>query len=266
MTTPSSTLAPLLDMTRTLGQPHMDYVIVGEGNTSCRIDADSFWIKASGQQMNGITENGFVAVKFAPILEMLNRPPSSPPLEPEAERALQEEAMRVAKIDANASGKPSIEVSFHAMLLDEFDVQYVGHTHATAVNRLMCSMRGREFAANRMFPDEVVICGPESVYVPYVDPGLPLAHAIQKAVRGYKLDWKETPKVVLLANHGLIALGKTPQEILSITAMTVKAANIFYGAYTVGEPVFMTREQVNKIHEREDEKYRHRMFVQNTSA
>jgi rhamnose utilization protein RhaD (predicted bifunctional aldolase and dehydrogenase) len=126
-------------------------------------------------------------------------------------------------------------------------------------------MRGREFAANRMFPDEVVLCGPESAYVPYVDPGLPLALAIQKAARGYMLDWEEAPKVILLANHGIIALGQTPQEVLNIMAMAVKAANIFYGAYTVGEPVFMTREQVLHIRGRKDEIYRRQMFVENAS-
>ncbi len=259
MTTASSTLAPLLDMTRTIGQPHMDYVIIGEGNTSCRIDDDSFWIKASGQQMNGITESGFVAVKFAPILEMLEQAVGE--LDLEAQKTI----MQAAKVDPSASGTPSVEVTFHAMLLHEFDVKYIGHTHATAVNCLMCSMRGREFAINRMFPDEVVLCGPESAYVPYVDPGLPLALAIRKAARGYKLVWNEAPKVILLANHGLIVLGQTPQEILNITAMVVKAANIFYGAYTVGEPVFMTREQVIHIRERTDEKYRREMFVNNTS-
>lgn len=259
MTTASSTLAPLLDMTRTLGQPHMDYVIIGEGNTSCLIDDNSFWIKASGQQMNSITENGFVAVNFAPILEMLEQPANTLDL------AEQKAIMQAAKVDPNAPGIPSVEVTFHAMLLHECGVKYIGHTHPTAINRLMCSVRGREFAANRMFPDEAVVCGPESAYVPYVDPGLPLAFAIRKAARGYMQDWDEAPKVILLANHGLIVLGQTPQEILNITAMAVKAANIFYGAYTVGEPVFMTREQVLHIVQRPDEIYRRNLFVANTS-
>jgi rhamnose utilization protein RhaD (predicted bifunctional aldolase and dehydrogenase) len=265
MTTASSTLLPLLEMTHIIGQPHMDYVIIGEGNTSCRIDDDSFWIKASGQQMNGITESGFVAVKFAPILEMLEQPIDM--MNSDEQHDLQEQAMQAAKVDPHASGKPSIEVSFHAMLLKECNVQYIAHTHATAVNRLMCSIRGREFAANRMFPDEVVLCGPESAYVPYVAPGLPLALAIQKSARGYMMDWqREAPKVILMANHGIITLGQTPQEVLNIMAMAVKAANIFYGAYTVGEPVFMSREQVEHIRGRKDEKYRHQMFVSNNAS
>src|SRR5438046_2290597 len=113
--TPSSTLTPLLEMTRTLGQPHMEYVIIGEGNTSCRIDTDTFWIKASGQQMNNITENGFVAVKFAPILDMFDHPAG--------DLAAQKVIMQAAKADSTVPGVPSVEVTFHAMLLHECNVK-----------------------------------------------------------------------------------------------------------------------------------------------
>ncbi|MFN8560729.1 MAG: hypothetical protein U0703_03650 [Anaerolineae bacterium] len=41
-------LEQLVDMTWLLGQPHLNYVIIGEGNTLFRVDADTFWIKASG--------------------------------------------------------------------------------------------------------------------------------------------------------------------------------------------------------------------------
>ncbi len=256
MTTPS-TLAPLLEMTRSLGQPHLEYVIIGEGNTSCRIDTDSFWIKASGQQMNNIGENGFVAVKFAPILDMLDQPAG--------DLAAQKVTMQAAKVDSSAPGVPSVEVTFHAMLLHECNVKYVGHTHAMAVNRLTCSPRLQDFATHRMFPDEAVLCGPESVLVPYVDPGLPLALAIRDGVRSYMKDWGEAPKVILMANHGVIVLGQTPQEILNITAMTVKAANIFFGAAALGGPIFMTREDVLHIVRRPDEIYRRSLFVEKES-
>lgn len=252
-----TTLAPLLEMTRTIGQPHIDYVIIGEGNTSCRIDADSFWIKASGQQMHNITESGFVAVRFEPILAMLDQPA--------ADLAAQKAIMQAAKVDTTTVVIPSVEVTFHAMLLHECQVAYIGHTHATAVNQIMCSSRAREFAANRLFPDDAVLCGPESVYVPYVDPGLPLALAIRDGVRKYMGEWGEAPKVILLANHGVIALGNTPQEILNITAMTVKAARIFQGACSMGKPVFLSRQDVLHIVRRPDEIYRRNLFVEKSS-
>jgi len=75
MANPSEALSTLVEMTRALGQPHLDYVIVGEGNTSLRIDEASFWIKASGQGMHGIDASGFVAVKFAPLLALMDSPP-----------------------------------------------------------------------------------------------------------------------------------------------------------------------------------------------
>lgn len=248
------TLTPLLDMTRIIGQPTMEYVIIGEGNTSCRIDADSFWIKASGQGMHNITPTGFVAVRFEPILAMLENSPG--------DLAAQKAIMQAAKVNAAAPGTPSVEVTFHAMLLHECGVQVIGHTHPVAVNRILCSSRAFQFATNRLFPDEAVLCGPESVFVPYADPGLPLSLAIRDQTRRYMDENGEAPKVILLANHGLIALGQTPTEVLNITAMTVKAAHIFAGACMVGEPVFMTREDILHIYKRPDEIYRRKQFVE----
>ncbi|QPC84242.1 class II aldolase/adducin family protein [Phototrophicus methaneseepsis] len=246
-------LDALLQMTRTLGEPHREYVIIGEGNTSCRIDADAFYIKASGQQMVNIGAEGFVAVQFAPVLALLDDPP-----------ATYSEAKRIsndARVDRSVSVVPSVEVSFHAMLLHECDAQIIGHTHPIAVNRLLCSNHAEAFAKNRTCPDEVVLCGPESVFVPYVDPGLPLAIIMRDKVRAYMAAYDEAPKVILLANHGMIAIGQTPTEVLNITAMCVKAAHILMGAYAVGEPVFLPREEILHIYKRPDEIYRRNQFV-----
>jgi rhamnose utilization protein RhaD (predicted bifunctional aldolase and dehydrogenase) len=246
-------IAPLVEMTRFLGQPTNDYVIIGEGNTSYRADNETFWIKASGQQMDGIGADGFICVRFAPILEMMERPPSS--------AEVIQQVMAEAKADPSILSKPSVEVTFHAALLADCDIRYIAHTHPTAINRIMCSTRGAEFACHRMFPDEVVLCGPESVFVSYADPGLPLALEIRREVRAYMDGYGEAPKVILLANHGLIALAQTPTEALNITAMAVKAAHIFAGACAVGEPVYMSEADIMHIYERPDEIYRRARFV-----
>lgn len=251
----TDTLQTLVKMTRTLGDPARDLVIIGEGNTSLRIDDATFWVKASGQQMARIDRDGFVAVRFAPMLAMLDDPPR--------DREALQAAMQAAMVDPALARRPSIETSFHAMLLAECGVNAVAHTHPVTVNRIMCSDRAAQFAHNRMFPDEVVICGPESVLVPYVDPGLPLAIAMRDHVRDTMQRQGEAPKVILLANHGLIALGTTPDEALSVTAMCVKAAEIFWGACAVGEPVFMTEADIKHIYRRPDEVYRRAGFVGN---
>ena len=247
-------LKELTAMTRVLGEPQRDYVILGEGNTSCRIDDTSFYVKASGQQLVSIEESGFVAVQFDPILDLLDHPPET--------QSEQKQIMESAMVDADSPLMPSIEVSFHAMLLVDCDVQFIGHTHPIAVNQLLCSEHAEAFAKQRIFPDEVVLCGPESVFVPYADPGLPLAILMRQRVREYIGIYQEAPKVILLANHGLITLGNSPNEVLNVTAMCVKAASILAGAYTVGRPVFMSREDVMHIYKRPDEIYRRKRLVQ----
>jgi len=167
--------------------------------------------------------------------------------------------MQAATVDT--TGRPSVEVTFHAALLHGCDVRCIGHTHPLAVNAVLCSDRAEQFANNRMFPDEAVLCGPRSVFVPYVDPGLPLALAIREKVRLYMQEFGEAPKVILLQNHGLIALGQTTTEVRNVTAMCVKAAGIFAGACALGEPVFMSPADIMHIYRRLDEIYRRKLFV-----
>ncbi len=247
-------LQELHKMTNLFGQPQRNYVIIGEGNTSCRRDANSFWVKASGQQMETIEESGFVAVNFAPIMDLFSNPPKT-----ESE---QKARIAAAKVDATVSLMPSIEVSFHAALLEDCGVEVIGHTHPIAVNRILCSNRAQVLAQKRIFPDEVVLCGPESVFVPYADPGFPLALAIREAVKAYMDKQGEAPKVILLQNHGLISLGQSTHEVINITSMVVKAAEILAGTYMVGEPVFMEESEIMHIYKRPDEIYRRKQFVE----
>jgi hypothetical protein len=50
--------------------------------------------------------------------------------------------------------------------------------------------------------------------------------------------------------------------VLNITAMAVKAAEIFVGVCAVGEPVFMSKQDIDHIYRRPDEIYRRSQFVQ----
>lgn len=248
-------LNALVNLSRALGDPTKDYVIIGEGNTSARIDESTFYVKASGQQMESIDERGFVAVNFAPILAMLDATPT-----PDA--AIQKTTLHAAKQDPSQAANPSIETTFHAMLLHECGAAFVGHTHPVAVNKILCSTRAQQFAFGRTCPDEVVLCGPQSAFVPYYPPGLPLALAMRDAVRAYIARQNEPPKLILLQNHGIIALGATPKEVQNITAMCVKAAHIFVGACSIGEPVFLSESEINTLYRRPDEVYRRKMFVE----
>ena len=97
--------------------------------------------------------------------------------------------------------------------------------------------------------------------VPYADPGLPLALIMRDRVRAYLAAHGEAPKLITLENHGMIALGDTPAEILNITAMAVKAARIYLGALMTGKPTRLPDEEVQHLYHRPDEIYRRKLFV-----
>jgi rhamnose utilization protein RhaD (predicted bifunctional aldolase and dehydrogenase) len=250
-------LSDLVTMTRALGEPAMDYVIIGEGNTSMRIDDDSFYVKASGHQMHNISEDGFVALRLAPMLAILDEPPRTL----SEQKAITQEAT----LDQADVRSPSIEASFHAMLLNDCDVKFVGHTHPSAINQIMCSEYAADFALKRRFPDEVVLYGPQSALVPYADPGLPLAIIMRERVGEFMAAQGEAPKLILLENHGMIALGDSPAEILNITAMAVKAAHIHLGALLTGKPTYLPEEEVWHLYRRPDEIYRRNLFVDDST-
>jgi len=247
---PDDILSQLVAMSRRLGDPANDYVILGEGNTSARADEETFWVKASGVCLQAIEADGFVRVRFEPVLSMLDGPDLSD------EQIWQR--LIAAKADPQVGERPSVETVLHALALDLPGIHFVGHTHPTAINALTCSVGFEAAVSGRLFPDEIVYCGPAPAIVPYTDPGLPLARKVREVIACYLDDYGEPPKVILMQNHGLIALGRTAQEVENITAMAVKTARVLLGTYALGGPHFMSAEAAERIHTRPDEAYRRR--------
>jgi len=254
---PDDVLNQLITMSRNLGNPVHDYVILGEGNSSAQQDAGTFWVKASGTQLRTIEAEGFVQVNFKRVLEMLDGPDLS---DDEIKQALTE-----AKVDPSAAGHPSVETVLHAICLQLPDVNFVGHTHPAPINMITCSAAFETAFSGRLFPDEIVVCGPAPVMVPYIDPGLPLAREIYRRIHAYIDTYGERPKTILMQNHGFIALGSTAEQVENITAMAVKTARILVGTYALGGPHFMTPQAVDRIHTRPDEHYRQRIIGRTTS-
>ena len=245
---PTDPLSRLLDLSHQLGREDRKLAILGEGNTSVRLSEQTFAVKASGSNLGSLTAAGTAECVFEMLTPLLFAAALSD--------AAVDEALFAARVSAD-SKKPSVEAIFHAYLLTLPGVNYVGHTHPVAVNALLCSKHARTFASRRLFPDEIVCCGVESVFVPYTDPGLKLSQAIKTAVEESIARLARPPRLILLENHGLIALGATPEAVLAATLMAVKAAEIFAGAAAIsGEPQFLTPEQVERIAGRPDEHYR----------
>jgi rhamnose utilization protein RhaD (predicted bifunctional aldolase and dehydrogenase) len=247
----SDVLDELVAMSAALGAPAHDLAILGEGNSSVEADAETFWVKASGTQLVQACRESFVRVRFAPALAALDGP------------ALDDAALKDLLKAATVEGGffPSIETFLHALCLRLAGVRFVGHTHPAIAVGLLSGQRSREIFAGCLFPDQVVVLGPAFAYVPYSDPGLPLALATRKAIGDYLQQYEREPKVLLMENHGVIALGSTSQEVLNITHMLVKTCRIVAHSLAAGGPRFLSPAHVERIDKRPDELARRKGFA-----
>ena len=246
------TLQKLITMSNTLGSNAYDCAILGEGNTSAKLDQECFLVKASGTQLGTIDANGFVKVQFAPILEALDQESLT---DAEVKKALLK-----ATVENPDQKMPSVETFLHAIILSQEDIHFVGHTHPTAINGILCSKKAKEAYSGSLFPDQIVVLGTDPLFIPYTDPGLILSKAVQKKFLAYIDCFGKPPKAIYMQNHGFIAVGKNDKEVLNITQMAVKTARVLLGAYTLGGPNFLSDENVNRIETRPDEHYRRKII------
>ena len=247
----SDILDDLVAMSAELGLSTHDYAILGEGNTSVRADEESFWVKASGTRLADASRESFVCVRLAPVLAALDRP------------ALDDSTLKKLLESATVQGRraPSIETFLHALCLQLRGVRFVGHTHPTIAVGLLSGRQSRELFAGCTFPDQIVVLGPAMAYVPYADPGLPLALTVRAVLRDFLDLHQREPKVLLMENHGVIALGATTHDVLNVTQMLVKTCRVIAAALSAGGPRFLSKEQVERIDKRPDELTRRKQFA-----
>jgi rhamnose utilization protein RhaD (predicted bifunctional aldolase and dehydrogenase) len=244
-----SRIGAILDLSHDFGRA--GFIILGEGNTSCRIDDQTFVVKASGSNLTALTRVQLTQCYFEKLLPVLDR--NAVP-EQEIEDILFDSRVKKTAL------KPSVETFFHAYLLTLPGVNCVGHTHPIPINQILCTSAGKEFAEQRRFPDEVVCCGPQSLLIPYEDPGLTLAKRIRLDVQSFAQKRGKPPKVILLQNHGIITIGQSIDAVRVAMMMAVKAAEIFIGAHQLGNVNPMPLREVERIENRLDEEYRRKML------
>ncbi|MCS7087171.1 MAG: class II aldolase/adducin family protein [Thermoflexales bacterium] len=244
----------MLDLAHHLGEEQRDYAIIGEGNVSARLDETTFLIKASGSSLQTLRADQVARVQLLPVVAAIECPTSAQDLDDEGVRQL----LDSARADKEQPW-PSVETFFHALLYRLTGAAFIGHTHPVAVCSVLCSQHAR-LIARHLMPDEIVVCGPESVFVPYTDPGLPLARAIGEQVRAYQARWGEWPRTIYLENHGLIALGASAKQVKNVTAMAVKHARVLVGALSCGGARFLDEVASTRIHTRPDEEVRRNQF------
>lgn len=246
-------LRELVEFSRRIGRPENDYVVLAEGNTSVLLDDGTFLIKASGARLHGIEPHDFVRLELAPLLDAVLS---------SDHHDSKELFARARRGSTPGAGQPSIETFVHVAALGLGGARYVAHTHPTAIASLLCSTASEEiFLAGPLFPDEAVVCGPAPVYVPYFEPGIELGRALAPRIREHIERWGEAPRMALLGNHGMVALGNTASDVEAVTAMAVKAARVRATALAAGELRPLTAENVRTLLGRQDEiERRDRLF------
>lgn len=249
---PGDRFDELLALTLEVGDPVKDYVILAEGNTSARIDDGSFWVKGSGVRLEHAKgPDAFVAMELEPLMAALR-----------GRDEVGDAEMKRMLVDARVEGRhesglaPSIETFVHAVCLAVGGAQVVAHTHPTAVNALLCARDAEALYSGVVFPDEAVVCGPVPLFVPYGEPGLPLGRMMLARMESFVAERGAPPRLVLLANHGIVALGGTAAEAAAITAMAVKAARVRLGTQAAGGPRYLSPGQADRLAGRQDERER----------
>jgi rhamnose utilization protein RhaD (predicted bifunctional aldolase and dehydrogenase) len=248
---PMTTAEELAQLSRELGREDRHLAILGEGNTAADLGDGTFLVKASGTSLGTMTPDGLSRVSHAKVDELLDRPNVT---EQEIEDGL------VACLADPTHKKPSVETFLHSLCLREPGVKWTGHTHTTSVLAILASQQGAEPFLRHVCPDAIVVCGRHVLPVPYINPGLDLALAVRDGLAKFRAEHGKPPKVILMKNHGPVALGSSSKEVLNIMLMLDKWARVLLGAFAAGGPNFLPEEDAARIDNRLDEAYRRKMI------
>jgi len=220
--TPVATLDELIEAARRFGRDP-EFARGGGGNASAKVDG-VLYIKPSGVALATLAAGDLVPLDMEPLLALLHSPGTTADMEGDA---LGDPVMRTAMAArlADAGGRrPSVELLFHAFLPERFVV----HTHPLVINAVTCNSDGPALAG--------LLFGEAALWVPYADPGLPLAQAIFEARRAHvERTGRTAPAITLMQNHGIIVGGDSTAEIDERSAWlveTVSAAMDRAGAAT----------------------------------
>lgn len=234
----------LITLSRDLAAQNL--VVLAEGNTST-LDGTGFWVKASGRRLGDAEAGDFVHVDLD-----------------DAEAAI-ESSTTDDFFAADDNGlKPSVEALMHAVCLTDGGATWVAHTHPPSVLGLVASKAGVDAFRRHIYPDAIVVCGLHVATVPYVSPGRDLALATRQEIHRFSGEHGHLPKTILLANHGLVALGATPTEALNISIMANKWATVLHASLAAGGARYLSDTEANDIDRRPDEHHRRSELLRST--
>jgi rhamnose utilization protein RhaD (predicted bifunctional aldolase and dehydrogenase) len=244
----------LVQLTRSLGDPVKDLVILAEGNVSERLPGDRIAIKTSGSHMAVSAPAEYVVVDIDPLVALLDDDAAT-------------QADVTAALDAGehegVRRRGSIETLIHVAVQSIRPTAFIAHTHPTAVVSLLASVHAATAFDEWVYSDEVVVIG-KPLFVPYAEPGIRLGRLFLERLRAHVDAEGELPSLILLGNHGIVALAGTPAGAEAISLMAVKGARVRLGALSVGGVQGLGADSVGKYFEREDLAERRRLLAGTT--
>jgi rhamnose utilization protein RhaD (predicted bifunctional aldolase and dehydrogenase) len=239
---PSVVPGDLVALTRSLGEPQKDLVIVAEGNTSYRLSETEIVVKGSGVKMAEANSDDFVVCEFGALIDLMDDPST-------------DQATITAALDAGQHGgahrRGSIETLVHAAVQSLQRTTWVAHTHPTAAVALLSSVHAATAFDQFVYSDEAVVIG-SALFVPYAQPGIDLGRAVLAALRGYHSQHGNLPSLVLMGNHGIVALSDTAEGAEAISLMATKACRVRLDAIAAGGVVPLPAESTAKFLTRPD--------------
>lgn len=194
-----------IEMSQRFGRDS-EYSRGGGGNASVKAGG-VVYIKPSGVPLATLEADDLVPLATAPLLDLLLEGGD------EADEARLADApdpvMRAAaKVRlAEAKGRrPSVELMFHSLLPD----RYVLHTHPIVPNAVACNADGEQLMGQ--------LFGDDALWVPYTDPGLPLARKIHELREAHRdRTGGAAPQITFMGDHGLIVAADTTDEVAELS-------------------------------------------------
>ena len=132
--------------------------------------------------------------------------------------------------------RPSSELGFHlALYAQRPDIQAVVHTHSVYATTMACL--NWEIPAVHYL---VGYCGHKVPLAPYATFGTPeLARNVAESIgNGH---------AVLLANHGLVAVGSDLESAFTVAEEIELVARLYYQAKSVGTPVLLPEDEMSRV-------------------
>lgn len=239
----------LLALTRLLGRPGLDLAILAEGNTSELLDDGRLVVKASGANLANSTKDDFVVVDVDEVMALVDDPGAT-----QADLTAALVAEDATRADGGAR-RGSIETLVHAAVArlarQVGGMRFVGHTHPTDVVGLLASVHAANAWSRLVYSDEAVVIG-HPLFVPYATPGIDLGRVYAAQLREYVEEHGRLPQLVLLGNHGIVAIAPTAAGVEAVSLMAVKGARVRTAALSVGGLAPLGAADVAKFFARDD--------------